>query len=46
MSFLMVAYFNIKAQKFYNKQGYTKLCEIANIYKDGVTEYLMMKTFR
>jgi ribosomal protein S18 acetylase RimI-like enzyme len=43
MAFLMVADFNCKAYKFYNKQGYTRLCEIENIYKDGVTEYLMMK---
>jgi ribosomal protein S18 acetylase RimI-like enzyme len=43
MAFLMVADFNGRAQEFYNKQGYTKVGEIANIYKDGVAEYLMMK---
>jgi ribosomal protein S18 acetylase RimI-like enzyme len=45
-AFLMVADFNGKAQEFYNKQGYSKVGEIANIYKDGVAEYLMMKIVR
>jgi ribosomal protein S18 acetylase RimI-like enzyme len=45
-AFLMVADFNGEAQKFYNKQGYTKVGEIADIYKDGVIEYLMMKILK
>jgi ribosomal protein S18 acetylase RimI-like enzyme len=41
--FLVVADFNPKAKQLYEKSGYTEVGVIPNLYKRGVTEYLMMK---
>ena len=42
--FLVVADFNPKGRKFYETLGYSKVGEIPSLYRDGITEYLMMKT--
>lgn len=41
--FLVVADFNPKAKKLYEKCGYIEVGVIPNLYKSGVTEFLMMK---
>ncbi|MGF7060655.1 GNAT family N-acetyltransferase [Brassicibacter mesophilus] len=41
--FLVVADFNPKAKLLYQKVGYKEVGVIPNLYKGGVTEYLMMK---
>ena len=41
--FLVVADFNPKAKRFYEKIGYRQVGEIPNLYREGITEYLMMK---
>ena len=41
--FLVVADFNQKAKKLYMNLGYKEVGVIPNLYKKGVTEYLMMK---
>ncbi|MFZ5968343.1 MAG: GNAT family N-acetyltransferase [Bacillota bacterium] len=41
--FLVVADFNSKAKQLYEKCGYKEVGVIPNLYKSGVTEYLMMK---
>lgn len=41
--FLVVADFNPKAKLFYEKIGYVNVGTIPDLYKAGVTEYLMMK---
>jgi ribosomal protein S18 acetylase RimI-like enzyme len=41
--FLVVADFNPKAKKLYEKCGYVEVGVIPNLYKTGVTEFLMMK---
>jgi len=41
--FLVVADFNPKGKKLYEKLGYNKVGEIPSLYREGVTEYLMMK---
>ncbi len=41
--FLVVADFNPKAKKLYEKCGYVEVGIIPNLYKNGVTEFLMMK---
>jgi len=42
--FLVVADFNPKGKKFYERRGYIKVGEIPSLYRDGITENLMMKT--
>lgn len=42
-SFLVVADFNPKAKKLYENIGYKQVGMIPDLYKKGVTEYLMMK---
>lgn len=41
--FLVVADFNPKAKKLYERCGYVEVGAIPNLYKNGVTEFLMMK---
>lgn len=41
--FLVVADFNPKAKLFYEKLGYQEVGSIPDLYKEGVTEFLMMK---
>jgi ribosomal protein S18 acetylase RimI-like enzyme len=41
--FLVVADFNPKAKHLYKSIGYKEVGIIPNLYKNGVTEYLMMK---
>jgi ribosomal protein S18 acetylase RimI-like enzyme len=42
--FLVVADFNPDARRLYERLGYQQVGAIPGLYKDGVTEYLMMKT--
>lgn len=42
-AFLVVADFNPEAMRLYEQLGYKKVGEIPDLYKAGVTEYLMMK---
>ena len=41
--FLVVADFNPEARRLYERLGYHQVGEIPSLYKEGVTEYLMMK---
>jgi ribosomal protein S18 acetylase RimI-like enzyme len=41
--FLVVADFNPAAKRLYERLGYKQVGEIPDLYKDGVSEYLMMK---
>jgi ribosomal protein S18 acetylase RimI-like enzyme len=41
--FLVVADFNPEARRLYERLGYRQVGAIPGLYKDGVTEYLMMK---
>ena len=41
--FLVVADFNPEARRLYERLGYKQVGAIPGLYKDGVTEYLMMK---
>jgi ribosomal protein S18 acetylase RimI-like enzyme len=41
--FLVVADFNPEAQRLYEQMGYRQVGVIPNLYKEGVTEHLMMK---
>ena len=41
--FLVVADFNPGAKRLYERVGYRQVGEIPGLYKEGVTEYLMMK---
>ncbi|HTX79074.1 MAG TPA: N-acetyltransferase [Longilinea sp.] len=41
--FLVVADFNPEAQRLYERLGYKQVGVIPGLYKEGVTEYLMMK---
>lgn len=42
-AFLVVADFNPRAKHLYQKLGYQEVGVLPNLYKNGVTEYLMMK---
>lgn len=44
--FLVVADFNPEAKHFYEKNGYRQVGELPDLYKKGITEYLMMKEKR
>ncbi|MFN8596970.1 MAG: GNAT family N-acetyltransferase [Anaerolineae bacterium] len=44
--FLVVADFNPDAKRLYERLGYRQVGEIQGLYKEGVTEYLMMKERR
>ncbi len=41
--FLVVADFNPDAKRFYEKIGYQQVGTIPNLYRKGITEYLMVK---
>lgn len=41
--FLLVGNWNSKAETFYTKLGYRRLCEIEGFYSENVTEVLMVK---
>ncbi len=41
--FLVVADFNPKAKLFYEKLGYKEVGAIPDLYREGITEYFMMK---
>ena len=41
--FLVVADYNPEAKRFYERNGYQQLGEIPNLYRPGITEYLMTK---
>ena len=42
--FLVVADFNPEARRLYERLGYQQVGAIPGLYRDGITEYLMMKT--
>ena len=44
--FLVVADYNPAAKRFYKRNGYQQVGEIANLYRPGVTEYLMVKDLK
>ncbi len=41
--FLVVADFNPKAKKLYEEIGYIQVGTMPDLYREGITEYLMMK---
>ena len=41
--FLVVADFNPEAHRFYERAGYRQIGEIPNLYREGISEYLMVK---
>lgn len=41
--FLAVADFNLNAKRFYESIGYRQVGEISGLYREGITEYIMMK---
>lgn len=44
--FLVVADFNPDAKQFYERNGYQQVGEIPNLYRSGITEYLMAKNLK
>ena len=44
--FLVVADYNPDAKRFYERNGYQQVGEIPNLYRPGVTEYLMAKDLK
>ncbi len=42
--FCTVSAFNTDAQRFYSNNGYVEVSKLADLYKPGVDEILMMKT--
>jgi ribosomal protein S18 acetylase RimI-like enzyme len=42
--FLVVADFNPDAKRLYEKSGYIQVGSIPNLYMEGITEHLMMKS--
>jgi ribosomal protein S18 acetylase RimI-like enzyme len=42
-AFLVVADFNPDARRLYERLGWRQVGEIPGLYREGVTEYLMMK---
>jgi ribosomal protein S18 acetylase RimI-like enzyme len=42
--FLVVGDFNLRAKKLYKKIGYSEIGNIPNLYRDGITECLMIKS--
>ena len=41
--FLVVGDYNPDAKRFYERNGYQQVGEIPNLYRLGITEYLMVK---
>ena len=44
--FLVVADYNPDAKRFYERNGYRQVGEIPNLYRPGITEYLMAKDLK
>ena len=44
--FLVVADYNPAAKRFYERNGYQQVGGISNLYRPGVTEYLMVKDLK
>ena len=44
--FLVVADYNPGAKRFYERNGYQQFGEIPNLYRPGVTEYMMAKDLK
>ena len=44
--FLVVADYNPDAKRFYERNGYQQVGEIPNLYRSGVTEYMMAKDLK
>ena len=44
--FLVVADYNPDAKRFYERNGYQQVGEIPNLYRSGITEYLMAKSLK
>ena len=44
--FLVVADYNSDAKRFYERNGYQQVGEIPNLYRPGVTEYMMAKDLK
>ena len=44
--FLVVADYNPDAKRFYERNGYQQVGEIPNLYRPGITEYLMAKDLK
>lgn len=42
--FLVVAEFNPTAKRLYERMGYSEIGDIPNLYRNGITECLMMKS--
>ena len=42
-AFLVVSDFNPEAKRLYERLGYKQVGEIPGLYKEGISEYLMMK---
>lgn len=44
--FLVVADYNPDAKRFYERNGYRQVGKIPNLYRPGITEYLMAKNLK
>ena len=44
--FLVVADYNPEAKRFYERNGYQQVGTIPNLYRSGITEYMMVKDLR
>ena len=44
--FLVVADYNPDAKRFYERNGYQQVGEIPNLYRPGITEYMMAKDLK
>ena len=44
--FLVVADYNLDAKRFYERNGYQQVGRIPNLYRPGITEYMMAKELR
>ena len=44
--FLVVVDYNPEAKRFYERNGYQQVGEIPNLYRTGITEYIMAKDLK